>query len=377
MRAELVGVSAGPTVESHGKGVGRQLLASTLFELVEHAVIEHVIPPDHLPVLVARADLYDRGRLVRDAVSLNVYRNAEEQVAAFPYVSCDLDAERKAYWVPCVDSQLVDPPEPRTARALLHHYFESSTGWAAGMSLEGALLHALYEVIERDSYSELLLASADGHSFGSPVRPRADSDLEALAATVESSTQSALSLRLLPALAGVCVAASSDRTDKFGRKLVGLGVSWSPDEAAERAVLEYEQECAAEELSLTYAADSPYVERRYLDSYPYLRQAELLSALPAAAAETAFADELAPVEVPTPADQLRLVCERLRRGGYEPVYRVVWKAQEFADDCPIVVQALIPGAERFHMVRHGIPMEPIGRLRSDEVVGKCRARRWD
>jgi hypothetical protein len=53
----------------------------------------------------------------------------------------------------------------------------------------------------------------------------------------------------------------------------------------------------------------------------------------------------------------------------------MWAATvDSAEPCPQVVQIIIPGAERLHLARAGLPVECIGRLRSEETMTCIRSR---
>ncbi|MGO2490337.1 MAG: hypothetical protein ACTH8G_02180, partial [Glutamicibacter arilaitensis] len=51
--------------------------------------------------------------------------------------------------------------------------------------------------------------------------------------------------------------------------------------------------------------------------------------------------------------------------------RIVWKD---VYSSALVVQVMIPGAERFNQIKFGYPIEPTGRLRTQEILKFFRHR---
>lgn len=326
---------------------------SGCYELLEHAVYEGLLATETRPQVRAGADLHGGGSLALDVVAvLELDSDASFQATEFQLA----DRPSEKVWIPEWSQAGPDP-------SLRQIYFASTTGWAAGPTVEFALTHALLEVVERDALSRLYAACLLDSPHGQAFTVAAESSLAELVHHVSLRCGSGLELRLLPSIddALITVMASAGVVDRFGRLVVGVGTSLTVATATRRALLELDQEMYAEELRLPYDDDSPYLAIGYLDSYRYLARAVLLQNCPPA--ENAGTTSV----VEGAVDDLPRLLAVL--AGRNPIFRVAWSGE-----VGVVVHAHIPGAERFHMLKHGVPLEPISHLRTDAVLQRCRER---
>ncbi|MEH3138803.1 MAG: YcaO-like family protein [Mycobacterium kyogaense] len=361
---------AGITVRSHGKGIGMQSLASALFELLEHAVSMGIVTrPVDTPV-IPTSQMYLQGAIRPDWLgSLVVDRLTAAEGSLFELINT---RTALPIWLPsslCEERSEWSHDEvlAQTAR------YWSSNGYAAGMTASDATLHALNEVVERDAFSEFLIAACHYRPVGTQLQV-SDHELADLKMRVEASTRSVVELRALPCLIGAVCMACSDRFDYHGRRLVGLGSSGSPAYAVERALLEYEQECAVEEEFEAGALSEDEDDVEDSDTvrcHPFLSRAYFLAELPPYSQPTAYVAN-GSKQVGDYATAAKALGDR----GFPVARRVLFKKPGPAGDAsPTVAQVVVVGAEKFHLVRLGLDVEPVGRLRTAETLEACRGPR--
>jgi ribosomal protein S12 methylthiotransferase accessory factor len=345
-----------------GKGDYPQNLVSALFEVLEHAICRGVIAPREAPVGVAPGELYLNGTLPIDAVA-QYLRTAQRgllpavrfRLVSDPSQPCDV-------WLPAA---MYHPPINEThdvAQRFATGYW-STNGYAAGMNAAEALLHAVNEVIERDALSHFLLECGFGNAVGTSVVLR-DGLLSELKSDVEQSTGSSIDVRVIPALAGTVAVAIGSRFNHHGCRLLGEGSSTNAAYAIERALMEYEQVCAVAEEGST--------DRQLIENYPFQNSCYRCDTIPPPLTRAEFR-QAAVTETATVAAQLATKVQKLHDAGYPVLGRTLFSGGAEPDqDAPTVVQAVVLGAEQFHLVTKGIVVEPIARLRSAQTMQACR-----
>nr|WP_277621656.1 YcaO-like family protein [Mycobacterium paraense] len=362
---ELTSDRCGP-VSGSGKGNPPQNLASALFELLEHAVCRGVIAPWEAPVPMDANELYLGGTLPNDAVGQYLRAQGGTLPAARFRLLSD-PVESRDVWLPAA---MYHPPlnrAPEAAQRFATGYW-STNGYAAGMNVSEALLHALNEVIERDALSHFLLQCGFGHAVGTSIVLR-DGHLSALQADIERSSGSSIDVRVIPALAGNVAIAIGSRFDHRGCRLFGEGSSTNAAYAIERALTEYEELCAIADRT---DPEEDANDRRLIDSYPFQRACYRCETVPSPVARAEFRSDPATETATVPA-QLATKVQALGDAGYPVLGRTLFCGAEEADqDAPTVVQAVVLGAERFHLVTKGVVVEPIARLRTARTMRACR-----
>lgn len=353
-------------VSGYGKGDHPQNLASALFELLEHAVCRGVVAPREAPVPVDVGELYLRGRLPNDAVGQYLRTAQRGNVPAARFGLLSHHARGCDVWLPAA---MYHPPLDRTsdvAQRFAVGYW-STNGYAAGMNVSEALLHALNEVIERDALSHFLLQCGFGNAVGTSIVLR-DGHLSALKSDIERSSRSSIEVRVVPALAGTVAIAIGSRFNHHGCRLLGEGSSSNPAYAIERALMEYEQLCAIADGT---NPDGP-AARKLIENYPFQNACYRCESIPLPVAEVEFRPRAA-TETATVADQLAAKVQTLGDAGYPVLGRTLFcGATEPDQDAPTVVQAVVLGAEQFHLVTKGVVVEPIARLRTTQTMQACR-----
>jgi hypothetical protein len=93
-------------------------------------------------------------------------------------------------------------------------------------------------------------------------------------------------------------------------------------------------------------------------------------------AQAEFRPEAA-TETTTVVAQLAAMVQTLRDAGYPVLGRTLFCSATAPDqDAPTVAQAVVLGAEQFHLVTKGVVVEPIARLRTAETIRACRRQDW-
>jgi ribosomal protein S12 methylthiotransferase accessory factor len=265
------------------------------------------------------------------------------------------------------------PPEDHAAERLASWYC-TSNGIAAGLSPADTILHALYEVIERDALGALLASvmaeTPHGHSVTMGGRHR----LAWLARCIEDDFATGIEVRRLPSLSGHVVAAISTTTDSRGCVVLGCGASARLAYAVERAVLELAQNLVAEVQGELFSADGLPDSLARLHPFPNLLAAARLDRLPPRDGMIALGegrhDFLGPV--PSVEQQALTALEALSAAGFQAYARPLYRPSSAGGLAPQVWQVAVPGVERFHLVRLGLPVEPTGRLRTKALIALAR-----
>lgn len=351
----------GCEVWARGKGMGPYSLASGLYEVFEHAVAAGYLRKQPSTV-VAELSSIDSDHLAKDGL-LKYFVKTHDMAGGGTF-----DAVEFQTWPPD-DEPKVYPArivEPGTTYAQTEVYdlFRTSSGFAAGSTVAEATLHALNEVIERDALSSFLVSQLSGV----PTSRRAETPpslswlYESVASTPGVGAEP--HVHILPCLAGTVAVAECGLTDAHGRLDLGCGASLDPAYAVERALLELAQERIASMDGASSSLDSIDGPLTRLEEYPQLHR---LATAPDFPDEKITSIESA-VHSWSVEDALASLCQTITSAGFNVLWREIPTLVRGAH----VVQVRVPGAEAFHLVRGGIPMEPMGRLRTREVVRLCR-----
>lgn len=365
---------SGQSVHSRGKGIFPQNLASGYFEILEHAVSMGVVPHQDRRIHHPVSDLFHQWTLPADHLGQLFRSHPDREILASPFEEL-LSPHDRVVWMP---SAVCDENPSAAEQTYLDEVaarYWSSNGFGAGMTIADASLHALNEVVERDAFSHFLLAAGRGRPVGAAI-DLSNHRLHALHDSVMESTESSVQLRTLPSLAGHVVIAAGTRSDHHGRRLVGLGSSISTAYATERALLEYEQECALqyEFVSCTRQLDEDDITNSdWMAQYPFLESCFRLPTLPPLDGEPSILTDLDAETIgDAPIEFDRQVASVASHG--HPVLRRILFHQPTPTSAatPTVVHVVVLGAEKFHLVRNGVLAEPVGRLRDALTVELCR-----
>lgn len=227
--------------------------------------------------------------------------------------------------------------------------YSSGLGTAAGETPEGAILHGLLELIEHDAISLAYLGwFVDGSAPVRAVSPSAmPDDVAAAASAITNASGRPIHLIDITTDLGVPVFLAILEHPSGDIPVYGSAAGCSGREAAIRALGEVEQMWAL-------LGHAPEIERS-LERWPVLERCRRL--------------DIAAIrrEIVTPAferqskdDDLDAVTAALDNAGLRSFHRSLGDpASEIA-----VVSCLVPGLERFSLVRSGSPVVPTGRGRA-------------
>lgn len=363
----LSNTDAGST-GARGKGQGLQAIASALFEGLEHYYTLRLDEKEPVVYPTAEVERLDKAFISMDATfaALTAAVEAGDRIEIVAMTSMSTGA-KVLLPAAAVDhahtlKSLSTPNARRAAR------YASNSGYAAGATRQEALLHALCEVIERDAFSEFLVQFIHNATVvATEIVASAErmSEISKMARNLPAMRDT--KVVNLPALAGTAVLAHCAVRDRNGRLVVGLGCSVDPEYAVHRAVIELQQELMAERNS-DPETDGDRFSKGLLGPYPNLCRAAII---PDFAIVRPLEGKPTRATEGDVAGRIKRLSHDLRKRGFTVLYRELTNAQP---NEPCVVQVVVPGAEKFHLVREGMPVEPIGRLRDRSNIKLCRQR---
>jgi ribosomal protein S12 methylthiotransferase accessory factor YcaO len=368
--------------EGTGKGLGEQARASAMFEALEDLATEGTMPPcrsDEEPGWIRHGTRYV------PAMSLSLHLASRDAVitalrglGAEPIGVVDMmpladgfgtSRGRETELVPAAlaDLSYVPPGWGVERTACL---YGSSNGIAAGLSPWDAILHAMNEVNERDAVGALLIDVMAQRRHGHSIEP--SGHIRSLNRVLVDEFGAVVHLRRLRSVWGHVVLAVGTERDTRGCVIVGSGCSSDLAYAAQRALLEL-----AQNLVVEGAGDPPDVDGALptldrLDRFPNLLRAARLEHLPEPVGTMSIGQALEPTAAGVKAEVMQHSAG-LRRRGLPAYARPLLTTARDRTLAPHVWQVVIPGFERFHLVRAGFPIEPTGHLRTRAALDLARA----
>ncbi|MES9539450.1 YcaO-like family protein [Actinomadura sp. NPDC000600] len=366
--AVLSDAAGSPVGKATGKGVGRRSLASALFEAFEHAAAYGTLPgiPGGLgrevlpPSPFQQFDLlYDHARGVRTAAP---QATAEFRTLTGLYPA---RAGRRVAYPRAVTDLAYHCGDDEADLAVLQRY-TTTNGYAAGATLDDALVHAVNELVERDAFSQYLLSSVLGPPRPLPrIEGGAPGPLRRALETVQAEAGTEATVVDITAHTG-CVVMAHLVPPEGPSGLAGLGCSPFPEIAYERAVTELHQEWTAFTRGVTFA-DEGGREPADLAPYPLLHRAATVPE-PVCGERLRYEEFVRGRGRSGPADGTPVhLLHTLRNRGFEVFWRPVWRHVAGTRDGEHgvhVVQVIAPGLEQFHGVLFCRPLVPTGRLHS-------------
>lgn len=367
----------GAVAEGMGKGIGLQCEASALFEAFEHAVAAHPerFTEAHWRRGAANASpAPDTRSRSNDVLIASLWERQGHDLAVVPFAPIgDVlrlgGAARPTAGIPAAVADPAYLPDPGQRGELKASIYRSSNGTASGVGTEEALLHALNELNERDAFSAFLVGLICDRPSGATIDLLGQEELAQLKGEIEDGFGASLELRRLDSLWGTVVLAVTDQDDARGCTTIGAGASIDYAYAVERALTEAAQNLAVESMGIPLSRDGWPENLDRLARFPNLRRAARLKPTPPPRGlETV--PSTAPAQAPL-ADQLSRITTVLAELGMTALARPLYRDSGSPDD-PEVWQVLVPGMERFQLVRYGLPIEPVGRLRTPDVLSRIR-----
>lgn len=342
----------------YGKGEREAARIGALYEAIEHAYANAQSPHERIELVPAQA-LADDPRYAALPFAAEFGRQGERRLSCRRYFPFFADDESDALAVPLF---LV---RPSAAEALLpgddFDYssvvrYGSNSGVAIGASVEEAAVHAIGELVERDSWSLFLAAHflGDPASFGAWIEP---GSLPEEVARVHAAAQRQLGreVRLIEATSDLGVPVFIATTDRIaaGEAVFpgGYGASLYAGHAAIRALSELVQAVLIGRRLETVSAYSRQTLEA-LAEYPKLRDCAYFQVdferLPRRRWDHA------PRERQAPAVLLRELLARLGERGIQVRHAINHRE----GDAFCVVSCVALELERFLLVTTGMVMAP-------------------
>ncbi|WP_172797099.1 YcaO-like family protein [Devriesea agamarum] len=338
-----------------GKGIDRQSEASAIFETIEHAAATGVIGTTR-----AQPTEVTEGEIITDTLSRYALKNNIARYTKFYKLTNKYDLSTISGYYPTSACDLSSTPIT-SAEETLSNYC-SSTGYAAGSNIRDAILHALNEVIERDAIGTRLINFIIKKENPQYHKTFDDETLNHQSKSISKQIGRQLRFVQLPSLAGTTIAAYASSTPYSKTAIVGCGSSWSAAYAAERAIAEAQQEHWANSQEFGIEHDGGVTSEVALARYPVLLHAKRTRNMFYDATQST--SDLSTKTRDKNTNSRSLVAE-LNNRGYEAYGRVVWMAKTGG---AAVCQVIIAGAERFNMIKFGIPIQATGRLVDKETI---------
>lgn len=369
--------SSGRVSSGIGKGPVDQCIASAFYESFEHLTIqnpeiftEEEWRTTYFPDLKHEYSDND----CKDAAIFNCMTDSQiDYFTPFSTLASRISNSteiRPSKYIPAAYADLSYSPRDFTDYEKVATGYRSSNGVASGATLNEALLHSLNELNERDSISNFLLSSFQKVPHGKIVSLSDIQSLKSLTQDIEIQFETELEIRQLESLWGYVVIALSSAFDSRGCRIIGAGSSLNCAYACERALAELVQNLIVEGLSYSHSSDGWPENLSRIEQFPYLMKAATLKDIPEPKdiSTPDWGNDSLPVE--SQIDQVLDIVQNTDLKAYLRISFLDSKNPESISVC----QVIIPGLERFHLVRNGIPIEPIGRFRNSETVVKCRTK---
>lgn len=265
----------------NGKGAGLQSQLSSIFEAIEHSFYEsyflkYILKWNGVVNKFLDDVLVSMDCLFKDTPSYENIKNIKEKVK-IPVIKFQYFGAKKELFIPLYMYGPAYPtPSVNAAEASfiqsvyfssdyqlkaclypgdqLSHYnnfrdaikYSSSAGGAAGIDFDETLLHALNEIIERDTTSEYLLRAIihnDYRTYSLIDNDSLDTENKQIVAYLEKSYGLHIAVIDISGIIGIPTIMVIDKDNTYGKETLftGYGTSLSIEYAIQRALLEYKQ----------------------------------------------------------------------------------------------------------------------------------------
>jgi ribosomal protein S12 methylthiotransferase accessory factor len=366
--ATLDGADEWVVAESGGRGIGRQSLASVLFEAIEHyhLSVASQIKAGALTEIrfLQAAAVAAQPQLRRDRVVHKLGATGPEQrlpCARFSRV----EAEGETLWYPLFLNDPTYHLRPIPGDELAHASFlrySSGSGAAAGVSLAEALVHGILELVERDGTSLSFIDWFVTRRKGPRIVSRAllPPALRSLVSQVDEEMGGETLVVETTTDLGIPSFLATTKERNLASHPFGAGASPVAAYAIERALSELLQ-FKRLGSAVRQAADRDRVLRQVGRWPPLVRCVEFdipeLLQRGGSSRVASLDSDFEGLRDAGVDDCLRRLLTTLRAKGLDCYYRPITAPDAEA----VCVLVLIPGIERFEMVRRSGPITPTGR----------------
>ena len=318
--------------QGNGKGIGQQSIASALYEALEHYILEKYKPLE--PKSLTISQIISQNRALETEAPLYEIMSDNPDYSLECILFKEFNGDKEIYY-----PKFLLSPEQCSSSEYID--YSSNNGVACGSDLTEAILHGTCELIERHSLSKLYINLISDENF---VMKKLDkttlpSNISSIITKAEDTYNLEFEIYDIRHFSDFPVYLTLIRNNSI--PISGCGCSLSSEYALERSVLECIQqlhlnspENIAEDKAIInlFSESKEIVRALQFDAanilIPYNNQRRV---------ENYKVDHL-----------LSLVKELLHENGYQIYYHIIEKRDRFA-----CVKIIIPGFEKFHLIRYG------------------------
>ncbi len=348
----------------NGKGLGKQSHVSAVCEALEHLFLEiRYLPDDIVFIPISNLDERLREDKVCDLLKSNC---GSDIIPCKTYVHISNNEDKLYYPVflahPSYVERPIDGDNFDYTRVIR---YTTNSGTAVGVQLDEAIIHAVNEIIERDAYSLFLLKTFIRNK---PIaikvidRDTLPSNILNLVRDVELEMNRPLILIDMTTDLNTPTVCTVPLQDSRAFPYLGFGSSLSREYACERSILEALQtwhlfETYSEDKDQEYEFDTMAVERfKNLPRYQDCIRFDISSILKDERKYVQVSFNDIPYNEPheSVSDYLKDLVENINLLGYDIYYSLNYVSESGF----VCVHCIVPGLERFHLVRGGNPIVP-------------------
>lgn len=330
----------------NGKGLGMQSVASALFEALEH-YFSHpsIFVKNREQIHIEIRDLCKQQNLNKDYVLSQMYKDYPELlVQCANYKTIDKE-QKNPFYYPLF---LTDPEfEEESTKNLKYRWYSTNNGTASGVTFNEAFLHAMNEIVERDAISLHLIDTflKDGKVKIIKI-DSLPNNLKKLHSKAERIVDGPVLLIDITSDFLVPTFLAINKNENVILPYVGSGTSYLHEYALERAILELIQSYHLHDEELENEDLQKY---NSFKKYPKLQRIYKLEYHEEKFSYVEFAGGKKIIRI---EEQINHIKKCIQEAGFDIYYSVLAEYDSF-----ICLQVLIPGLEKFHLIRSGIPVQ--------------------
>lgn len=340
----------------NGKGLGKQSEVSSFYEALEHYYTEYELtqkPEINRIQLVQLTSQPDFS--IEKPINILLNKYPQEYISCFKYEKID---EKKYLYYPVFLSK---PNQANSYDSLsLIDYgsvvkYSTNSGTAIGTTIEESLIHSINELIERDAFSLFLIKtflSLKDYPIRIIDRKTIKKDKEVLIKKIELLTNSKIVILDITTEFGIPVYGSILTGKGYPIQLIGLGASLDSEYAMERSILE--------SLQLFHLYDDTLL-REDLDILKKYERSQRYFNCVSCNIDKLIDEKryvLVDYSKKTASENLTEYLKTLKLSIKNQGYNIYYRSLAPIESSLSCIQTIIPGLERFNIVRTGRSVLP-------------------
>lgn len=359
---QLFNSQGGLVATGNGKGLGLQSKASAIYEAIEHWHTSNFASQNLKCRLFQVSSIPKVEKLIGEkAIDILLREQGHQSILCRQYFSI---SKQQDLYYPLFLSTPNYSTSPEIGDSIDYTYidcYSTNSGTATGLSITEALIHSTCELIERDALSLLLInlfIKKNPNSVALIDKNTIPVNQQEIVSELETACNGEITILETTSDFGIPAFTVSLSNSNFTINPTGSGCSLSKDYALERALLEtlqnfhlHDSDIEDEDLRIL----SEYEKLHNYKACAIFDLAEILS-------NDYFLtkDFSACIDYKKPSslqEHLNIISELVNKNGYEIFYSALQN-----DDSKIkCVHTIIPGLEKFNLVRSGNPILPSAR----------------